>query len=268
MAEALTARGLQVTQLEQLPEVLPTVDPDLGALVHAELAAQRRRTSRARRRGGRHPTRRPSGPAAAARGAGDRSGRTAADLSGRHGARRRRGAARHRARRRGRRPARRQAGHRRRPPHADQPSRMSSPPATARSPITACSGRTYLPLGTTAHKQGRVAGENALGGSRHSPAVSGPRSSRSLIWWRRGPGCATTKPASAALTRSRSAHKPMTTRRYYPGSHPIAMRYTGDQSTGRLLGVQLFGLLGSRDRQAHRYRRHCHRQRDDDRRHI
>ncbi len=27
-------------------------------------------------------------------------------------------------------------------------------------------GATYLPLGTTAHKQGRVAGENALGGNR------------------------------------------------------------------------------------------------------
>jgi len=27
-------------------------------------------------------------------------------------------------------------------------------------------GETYLPLGTTAHKQGRVNGENALGGSR------------------------------------------------------------------------------------------------------
>src|ERR1039458_668878 len=27
-------------------------------------------------------------------------------------------------------------------------------------------GESYLPLGTTAHKQGRVAGENALGGSR------------------------------------------------------------------------------------------------------
>jgi len=30
--------GLAVTQMEQLPEVLPTVDPGLGALVHAELA--------------------------------------------------------------------------------------------------------------------------------------------------------------------------------------------------------------------------------------
>ena len=39
MADALTVRGLAVTQMEQLPEVLPTVDPELGALVHAELAA-------------------------------------------------------------------------------------------------------------------------------------------------------------------------------------------------------------------------------------
>ena len=39
MADALTVRGLAVTQMEQLSEVLPTVDPELGALVHAELAA-------------------------------------------------------------------------------------------------------------------------------------------------------------------------------------------------------------------------------------
>jgi pyruvate/2-oxoglutarate dehydrogenase complex dihydrolipoamide dehydrogenase (E3) component len=38
MAEALVARGLSVTQMEQLPEVLPTVDPDIGALVHGQLA--------------------------------------------------------------------------------------------------------------------------------------------------------------------------------------------------------------------------------------
>jgi NADPH-dependent 2,4-dienoyl-CoA reductase/sulfur reductase-like enzyme len=37
MAEALTLRGIRVTQIETLPEVLPTVDPELGSLVHAEL---------------------------------------------------------------------------------------------------------------------------------------------------------------------------------------------------------------------------------------
>ena len=28
---------------------------------------------------------------------------------------------------------------------------------------------------------------------------------------------------------------------YYPGSHRIHMRFTGDRATGQLLGVQLFG---------------------------
>ena len=37
MADALTTRGLHVIQMEQLPEVLPTVDPALGQLVHAQL---------------------------------------------------------------------------------------------------------------------------------------------------------------------------------------------------------------------------------------
>jgi hypothetical protein len=39
MAEALTTRGIEVTQVEALPEDLPTVDRHLGALVHAELNA-------------------------------------------------------------------------------------------------------------------------------------------------------------------------------------------------------------------------------------
>jgi pyruvate/2-oxoglutarate dehydrogenase complex dihydrolipoamide dehydrogenase (E3) component len=37
MADALTVRGLSVTQIEQLPEVLPTVSTSLGALVRNEL---------------------------------------------------------------------------------------------------------------------------------------------------------------------------------------------------------------------------------------
>jgi hypothetical protein len=37
-SDAGITRGVAVTQMEQLPEVLPTVDPELGALVQAELA--------------------------------------------------------------------------------------------------------------------------------------------------------------------------------------------------------------------------------------
>ena len=37
MADALITRGLAVTQMEQLDEVLPTVDPSIGALVRQQL---------------------------------------------------------------------------------------------------------------------------------------------------------------------------------------------------------------------------------------
>src|SRR5579863_10308155 len=37
MADALITRGLAVTQMEQLAEVLPTVDPEIGALVRRQL---------------------------------------------------------------------------------------------------------------------------------------------------------------------------------------------------------------------------------------
>ncbi len=39
MAEGLTTRGIAVTQVEVLPEVLATLDPELGALVHTELVS-------------------------------------------------------------------------------------------------------------------------------------------------------------------------------------------------------------------------------------
>ena len=42
MADALTLRGLSVTQMEQLPEVLPTVDRELGALVRSGARRERR----------------------------------------------------------------------------------------------------------------------------------------------------------------------------------------------------------------------------------
>ena len=65
MAEALTARGIHVTQVDPLPEVLPTVDADLGALVRGELVrhgvsvSTTTTVSRISRRDGRAPRRRP-----------------------------------------------------------------------------------------------------------------------------------------------------------------------------------------------------------------
>ena len=62
MAEGLTTRGIEVTQVEMLDEVLPTVDPELGHLVYDELVAHEvtihtgARVTRIQRHGGTTPT--------------------------------------------------------------------------------------------------------------------------------------------------------------------------------------------------------------------
>ncbi len=102
-------------------------------------------------------------------------------------------------------------------------------------------GETYLPLGTTAHKQGRVAGENACGGHR---AFAGSLGTQVVKIF----GQAAARTGLRDHEAKAAGYDPVTVgsqaddhKAYYPGSHRIAMRFTGDRHTGRLLGVQLFG---------------------------
>jgi NADPH-dependent 2,4-dienoyl-CoA reductase/sulfur reductase-like enzyme len=102
-------------------------------------------------------------------------------------------------------------------------------------------GQTYLPLGTTAHKQGRVAGENALGGNRQFAGSLGTQVVKIFDQAAARTGLRDYEAAAAG-------YDPVTTettaddhKAYYPGSHRITIRVTGDQATGQLLGMQLFG---------------------------
>ena len=102
-------------------------------------------------------------------------------------------------------------------------------------------GATYLPLGTTAHKQGRVAGENALGGNRQFAGSLGTQVVKVFdqAAARTGLRDHEARPAGfdpITVESTADDHKA-----YYPGSHRITMRVTGDRATGRLLGLQLFG---------------------------
>jgi NADPH-dependent 2,4-dienoyl-CoA reductase/sulfur reductase-like enzyme len=238
MAEALVARGLAVTQMEQLPEVLPTVDPEIGALVHGELTRHGvevltgttvRTLARARSGG---PGRlRVEATTVDGQGlvrsvdmvlvvVGVRPDTELASSAG--AALGQRGAI-----------------------AVDRTMRTNLPHVFAAGDCVVTHhrllGETYLPLGTTAHKQGRVAGENALGGSAtfagslgtqvvkvfdHAVARTGLRDHEAV-----GGGFDPLTVGSEA-----DDHKA-----YYPGSHRIAMRFTGDVATGRLLGLQLFG---------------------------
>jgi NADPH-dependent 2,4-dienoyl-CoA reductase/sulfur reductase-like enzyme len=242
MAEGLTARGLEVTQIEQLPEVLPTVDPELGALVRAELihrGVDVQCDTRVE-----SITTAPRGSAArlevAATGPDGDPLRYPADVVlisvgvkpettlavsagaglGVRGA-----------------------------ISVDRRMRTNLTDVFAAGDCAVTHhrvlGETYLPLGTTAHKQGRVAGENALGANREFAGSLGTQVVKvfNLVAARTG---LRDHEATAAgfdplsITTTADDHKA-----YYPGSNPITISYTGDRKTGRLLGVQLLGQLSS-----------------------
>ena len=238
MAEALTARGVGVTQVEQLPEVLPTVDPQLGALVRAQLESRGvtvragtavRQVSRA---GAGAPARlrvdaagpggapvtlhaglvlvvtgvRPETSLAAGAGAG----------LGARGAIR-----------------------------VDAGMRTGRPGVYAAGDCVVTRhrllGETWLPLGTTAHKQGRVAGENAAGGRREFAGSLGTQVVKVFDHAAARTGLRDHEAAAAGYEPVTVGWEADDHKAYYPGSHRVAMRFTGDRRTGLLLGVQLFG---------------------------
>jgi NADPH-dependent 2,4-dienoyl-CoA reductase/sulfur reductase-like enzyme len=238
MADALTVRGLAVTQMEQLDEVLPTVDPQLGARVHAELAT--------------HGVEVLAGTAVQAitRAAADQAGRLEVQATAADGT-----------------PVTRAAdmvlvvvGVR--PDTAlaaaagatlgfkgaiavDTGMRTNLPDVFAAGDCVVTHhrllGETYLPLGTTAHKQGRVAGENALGGNRRFAGSLGTQVVKIFDQAVARTGLRDHEAAAAGFDPVTVGSEADDHKAYYPGSHKITMRVTGDRGTGRLLGLQLFG---------------------------
>ncbi len=102
---------------------------------------------------------------------------------------------------------------------------------------------TYLPLGTTAHKQGRIAGENAAGGHMKFEGSLGTQVVKVFDWVVARTGIREEEakangydPFSIEITGW--DHKV-----YYPGAKEITIRITGDKKTGQLLGASLLGHL-------------------------
>ena len=238
MADALTVRGLKVAQMEQLPEVLPTVDPQLGALVQAELAAHgvevlTGTAVQAIRRAA------PGEPGRlyveAVTADGEKVGRAADMVLVVVGVRPETALAATAGARLGVRGA----------IAVDRGMRTALPAVFAAGDCVVTHhrllGETYLPLGTTAHKQGRVAGENALGGHREFPGSLGTQVVKIFDQAAARTGLRDHEAAAAGFDPVTIAAEADDHKAYYPGSHRIAMRFTGDRATSRLLGVQLFG---------------------------
>lgn len=103
-----------------------------------------------------------------------------------------------------------------------------------------------LPLGTTAHKQGWVAGKNALGGQRWFAGSQGTQVVKvfDLVAARTGLRDHEATAASRGWQPLTTASSPDDNKACYRGARPIAIRITGDQGSGLLLGAQLVGRLG------------------------
>lgn len=99
----------------------------------------------------------------------------------------------------------------------------------------------YLPLGTTSHKQGRVAGENATGGSRRFEGSVGTQVVKVFDLAIARTGLRDGEARSAGFRPETIGSSPNDHKAYYPGATPLEIRVTGDVTDGRLLGAQIVG---------------------------
>ncbi len=100
---------------------------------------------------------------------------------------------------------------------------------------------TYLPLGTTAHKQGRVAGENAVGGQRLFAGSLGTQVVKVFDLAVARTGLRDREATAAGFDPLTVETMAWDHKVYYPGARQMTLRLTGDRRTGRLLGAQLAG---------------------------
>jgi NADPH-dependent 2,4-dienoyl-CoA reductase/sulfur reductase-like enzyme len=100
---------------------------------------------------------------------------------------------------------------------------------------------TYLPLGTTAHKQGRVAGENAVGGQRIFAGSLGTQVVKVFDLACARTGLTEAEACAAGFDPWTQEVEAWDHKRYYPGAHTLHLRITGDRQSGRLLGAQIVG---------------------------
>jgi NADPH-dependent 2,4-dienoyl-CoA reductase/sulfur reductase-like enzyme len=236
MADGLTACGLKITQMERLDEVLPTVDPELGSLVHRQLSDHGVEVLTGTTV--HKVSRNPRGVSRLVVDASDADGpvrrevdmvlvvvgvRPDTELAAAAGAKLGIAGA----------------------IEVDRHMRTNLPHVFAAGDCVVTHhrllGSTYLPLGTTAHKQGRVAGENAIGGDREFAGSLGTQVVKIFEHAISRTGLRDHEAVAAGFDPVTVGFEADDHKAYYPGSHKISMRFTGDRITGRLLGVQLFG---------------------------
>ena len=137
--------------------------------------------------------------------------------------------------------------HRRRRPHAHRPARRlrrrrlrRHPPPAARQHLAAA-GHDRAQAGPRRRRERRSAATVAFAGSLGTQVVK----VFDLVAARTGLRDHEAVAAGQGWTPLTVGSPPDDHKAYYPGATPIAIRVTGDRSTGRLLGAQLVGRRGA-----------------------
>ena len=106
-------------------------------------------------------------------------------------------------------------------------------------------GATYLPLGTTAHKQGRVAGANIVGRESHFAGIIGSQVLRAFDVIVARTGLLPNEATVAGFTPITTTAVVDDHKGYFPGAEKMTIRVTADKESHKILGAQLVGKYGS-----------------------
>ena len=102
----------------------------------------------------------------------------------------------------------------------------------------------YVPLGPTANKQGRVAGENVAGGTAAFPGVVGTSVFKVFELEVARTGLTLERARTAGFDAESVTITAPSKAGYYPGAEPLTVAVIFDRRSGRLLGAQMVGREG------------------------
>jgi NADPH-dependent 2,4-dienoyl-CoA reductase/sulfur reductase-like enzyme len=103
----------------------------------------------------------------------------------------------------------------------------------------------YIPLGTTANKQGRVMGTNVGGGHAVFEGIVGTAITKAFDTYAALTGLAEKEARALGYRVKSTTIKALSRAHYYPGSAPVHVKLTVGEGSGRLLGGQIIGDEGA-----------------------
>ena len=103
----------------------------------------------------------------------------------------------------------------------------------------------YIPLGTTANKQGRVAGTNLGGGHAEFEGIVGTAITKVLDVYAALTGLSEKEARALGYAAQSTTIQAGSRAHYYPGGRPMHVKLVVEESSGRLLGGQIVGDEGA-----------------------